>query len=84
VASDYFGLHSERKQSVVVNELVPLREGRAVLERELILKALHQCGSARNAAGILGMDLSTGSVNSGLSERPPLGEQPPLECLRRG
>ena len=59
VASDYFGLHLEKRQSVVVNDVVPLREGRALLERELIRKALHQCGSARNAAGILGMDHST-------------------------
>lgn len=59
IVSDYFGLHAEKRQSVVVNDVVPLREGRALLERELIRKALHQCGSARSAAGILGMDHST-------------------------
>ncbi|MHB8767038.1 MAG: hypothetical protein ACYDA8_22215 [Deferrisomatales bacterium] len=39
--------------------MVSLREGRELLERELIQKAVSRCGSGRGAAKILGVVHST-------------------------
>ncbi|MFU8857847.1 MAG: sigma-54 interaction domain-containing protein [Deferrisomatales bacterium] len=59
VLVEYFGLGGEKRQSVVVNDVVSLREGREILERELIHRAVGRFGSGRSAAKVLGVDHST-------------------------
>lgn len=59
ILKDYFSLPNEKRRSIVVNDVIPLREGRDILERELIQKALGHAGSGRSAAKILGVDHST-------------------------
>lgn len=59
VLTDYLSLNGEKVTSVVVNGMTSLREGRDIVERELILKALRELGSGRSAARVLGVDHST-------------------------
>ncbi len=59
VLTDYFTRPGSEEARVVVSGLMDIRQARALLERDLIQKAMEVCGSTRSAAKALGMDHST-------------------------